>query len=78
MSANAKKTSIGAAIAFVVACSICFLPAIVAAVAAGGLLSTGGILGNGWLLSAGVLAIALAAALAGWLVARRQAGTGVC
>lgn len=64
-----KKTPVVAALAFVAACSVCVLPALIAAIAAGSLLSvSGGFTGSAWLLAAGVTVLVSSVATAGWLI----------
>lgn len=69
-----KKTPVAAALAFIAACSVCLLPALIAAVAAGSLVSgAGGIAGNVWMIAAGVVVTAGSLG-AVWLMRRRRDG----
>ena len=71
MLSQLNRTPVAAALAFVAACSVCLLPALIAAIAAGGLVSgVGGLTGNVWLtvVGAGVLIATIGAGI--WLARR--------
>jgi hypothetical protein len=72
MLAQLKKTPIAAALGFIVACSVCLLPALVAATAAGGLVSAGGISGNGLFMGGGLLVLVGSIAASVWLLRRHH------
>ena len=75
MLAQLKKTPVAAGLAFVAACSICFLPALIAAVAAGGVISgAGGLTGNVWLTGTGVGVLIASLGAGVWLVRRNRSG----
>ena len=73
MLAQLKKNPIAAALAFVVACSVCFLPVLIAAIAAGGLISTvGSLSGSSWVIAAGVGLLTGSLAATVWMMRRHR------
>ena len=73
MLAQLKKNPIAAALAFVVACSVCFLPVLIAAIAVGGITSTvGSFAGSIWGVAAGIIVTAGSLAASVWLMRRHR------
>ena len=73
MLARLKKTPVAAGIGFLIACAVCFLPALIAAIAAGGFVSAvGGYSGNAWVMAGGIFVLAGSIATGVWLMRRHR------
>ena len=73
MFAQLKKTPIAAGLGFLVACSVCLLPVLIAAIAAGGFVSAAGALSwSAWVIGAAVFVFAGAIAACVWLLLRHR------